>query len=150
MKPITVYLDTCCYNRPFDVQVGETVRNETVALLAILDHIRQGSLLLIGSDALRIEISRTPNQNRRLAVQALHGLAVASVGIDPTLQEDAKRLKLGGLRAMDALHFVCALKGRADFFLSCDHQLCNRARGILTSSTATMQVMNPVDFHKLL
>jgi hypothetical protein len=41
-----VYLDNCCFNRPFDDQSSLTVRLETEAKLAIQEMIREGHLSL--------------------------------------------------------------------------------------------------------
>jgi len=44
-----VYLDNCCYNRPFDEQVSAAIRLETDAKLHIQELIRTGELKLCWS-----------------------------------------------------------------------------------------------------
>ena len=46
-----VYLDNCCYNRPFDDQSQLKVRLETEAKLAIQAMMRTGVLEYVWSDA---------------------------------------------------------------------------------------------------
>ncbi|MDR1703348.1 MAG: hypothetical protein LBS19_01510 [Clostridiales bacterium] len=44
-----IYLDNCCYNRPFDEQTSVTIRLETDAKLQIQEMIRCGELELCWS-----------------------------------------------------------------------------------------------------
>lgn len=37
-----VYLDNCCYNRPFDDQTQERIHLESEAILMILQHAQSG------------------------------------------------------------------------------------------------------------
>jgi hypothetical protein len=39
---ITVYLDVCCLNRPFDDQTQDRIRLEAEAIVLILEHIIRG------------------------------------------------------------------------------------------------------------
>lgn len=50
-----VYLDNCCYNRPFDSQTQLRVRLETEAKLAIQALMRAGALEYAWSDILVME-----------------------------------------------------------------------------------------------
>ena len=47
MKPIRLYLDNCCFNRPFDDQSQLTVRLETEAKLFIQEEIKKGTFELV-------------------------------------------------------------------------------------------------------
>ena len=49
MKRIKVYLDNCCYNRPFDDQTQFVVHLEAVAKLKIQQDIRCGKIDLATS-----------------------------------------------------------------------------------------------------
>ena len=48
-KTIKIYLDNCCYNRPFDEQNQDLIRLETKAKLVIQNRIRQGLYSLVWS-----------------------------------------------------------------------------------------------------
>ena len=41
-----VYLDNCCFNRPFDDQTPLSIRLETEAKLYVQDQIKNGALSL--------------------------------------------------------------------------------------------------------
>ena len=51
-----VYLDNCCYNRPFDEQVQLRVRLETEAKLEVQRQMRSGELEYVWSDMLVTEV----------------------------------------------------------------------------------------------
>ena len=50
-----IYLDNCCYNRPYDSQSEFKVSMETRAKLHIQEMIRNGRLELIGSYMLEFD-----------------------------------------------------------------------------------------------
>ena len=64
-----VYLDNCCFNRPFDDQSSHSVRLETEAKLAIQEMIREGHLSLGWSYILDFENSANPFLERHLNYQ---------------------------------------------------------------------------------
>ena len=58
--PMKVYLDNCCFNRPFDDQSSLVIHLETEAKLHIQDLIRQGELSLLWSFVLDYENDANP------------------------------------------------------------------------------------------
>lgn len=55
-----VYLDMCCYNRPYDDQSPIKVSLETQAKLHIQDQIQKKQLELVSSYMLRYECGQNP------------------------------------------------------------------------------------------
>ena len=53
-----VYLDNCCYNRPFDEQTQLKVRLETEAKMEIQTLMRVGAVEYVCSDMLMGEIAK--------------------------------------------------------------------------------------------
>jgi hypothetical protein len=51
---LLIYLDVCCFNRPFDDQTQERVRLESEAVLLILGRCQRGELQLVGSEAIAL------------------------------------------------------------------------------------------------
>jgi hypothetical protein len=49
-KKLRVYLDNCCYNRPFDDQTALFVYLETLAKLQIQQMVQHGEIELIWSE----------------------------------------------------------------------------------------------------
>ena len=56
-----VYLDNCCYNRPFDPQTDLRVCLETMAKMRVQALMKDGSLEYAWSDALDYELGQSPN-----------------------------------------------------------------------------------------
>lgn len=52
-----IYLDNCCFNRPYDDLSSETVRLEAEAKLLIQDLIQTGRIELVWSFVLSLENS---------------------------------------------------------------------------------------------
>ena len=53
-----LYLDSCCYNRPYDDQAQEKIHMEGEAVLTIINRCKQNNDEIIGSSALDLEIDQ--------------------------------------------------------------------------------------------
>jgi hypothetical protein len=62
---IRVYLDNCCYNRPYDDQSQSKIVKETEAKLYIQKMITDGKLELAVSYISRFENIENPNKKNR-------------------------------------------------------------------------------------
>ena len=60
-----IYLDNCCFNRPFDDQSQLRVRLESEAKLKIQEDIRAGSYELVWSYILDYENNKNPFEERK-------------------------------------------------------------------------------------
>ena len=74
-----VYLDNCCYNRPFDDQTQPAIRLETEAKMLVQALMRSGAIEYVWSFELRMESSRNPDNQRKRAVAAWANGAVADI-----------------------------------------------------------------------
>ena len=63
-----IYLDNCCYNRPFDLQNNLRVHLESIAKLELQDQIRKGNIVMVWSYVLEYEASKNPYKDRRDAI----------------------------------------------------------------------------------
>lgn len=61
--PYRIYMDVCCFNRPFDDWSQPRIRLEAEAVLAIATRCQAGDWQLIRSTALESEIDRTPDSS---------------------------------------------------------------------------------------
>lgn len=121
-----VYLDNCCFNRPFDSQVQIRVWLETEAKLRIQERIVSGEIELAWSYILDFENAANPFEERRAAVGAWRKRSIVDVSETPALLEAAKSLVALGLRSKDALHVACAVEAGCDYFLTTDDILLKR------------------------
>jgi predicted nucleic acid-binding protein len=139
-----LYLDTCCYNRPFDEQSSDRIRLETEAVERILERARRGELTLVASEALALEISLTPDVERMVFVLELYSLAKDVVFLDEDVRTRARELNDLGFKPFDALHVACAERGVVDVLLSTDDHLLKKARA--RRDTLKVAVQGPVDW----
>jgi predicted nucleic acid-binding protein len=126
--PMTIYLDVCCLNRPFDDQSQNRVRLEAEAVLSILELAEAGKLALTSSDVIDDELSQMPDAERREKVSLLLGLTSKHISLTATIERRATDLEKWNFSPLDALHLASAEAARADFFLTTDDYLIRRAR----------------------
>jgi len=136
-----IYLDNCCFNRPFDDQKQLRIKLETEAKLDIQERIVQGKLELAWSYILDFENEANPFEQRKLAIKdwKLH----ACVDADETKEilGTAERFERMGVRSKDALHLACAVAMKCEYFLTTDDQLVKKASGV-----TEIKVTDPISF----
>jgi len=134
-----VYLDNCCFNRPYDDQDQLVVRLETDAKLHVQALIRSRELELCWSFVLDYENSKNPFEEVRDQISAWKYVAVSDCALTDEISEKASQLMRLGLRQMDASHIACAIHSDADYFLTTDKRILNKP-------IAEITVINPIDF----
>ena len=83
---VLIYLDVCCFNRPFDDQTQERVRLESEAVLLILGRCQRGEWQLVGNEVIALEINQTRDSERKSQLRALADLATLQVTVDESIQ----------------------------------------------------------------
>lgn len=136
-----VYLDNCCFNRPFDDQSQAKVRLETEAKLEIQQRIKDQALELAWSYVLDYESQANPFEERRDVVVRWKTAAAVDVEETDAIIQKAHEIVSRGLRAKDALHVACAMAAGCDFFLTTDDLAVKRMRGF-----SGIAVMDPTQF----
>jgi predicted nucleic acid-binding protein len=134
-----LYLDNCCFNRPFDDQSHLTVRLETEAVLFIQHKIKEAKIDLAWSSVLDFEIKKNPFEARRDATDEFREIAYTIVEITPTMQQEANLLQSQGLAIIDSLHLVCAISAGCEYFITVD-------KGILKKPVSGISTINPIHF----
>lgn len=61
-----IYMDVCCFNRPFDDQTQDRIRIESDAILAILSKCMSGRWQLLSSEVIDIEIKTLEMSGKRI------------------------------------------------------------------------------------
>lgn len=137
-----IYLDTNIYNRPFDDQSQVRIRLETIAIFAILQSIKNGEYSLLWSFMIDYENSLNPHDDIREEIEMLSSLANEIISPDEFILNKAKEYESAGIKPRDAIHLACALKGGAEYFLTCDYKLIKKASEIKIN----FKVINPLRF----
>ena len=138
---MNIYLDTCCFNRPFDDQSSIRVKLETDAKLYIQEIIRNKILDLTWSYILEFENSMNPYKNKRERIAAWKVLTVQTAYETPEIVAHAKTFQTHGAHKKDAIHLACAVALQCEYFITTDKSLLNKRRFF-----QPLQVMNPVEF----
>ena len=123
-----VYLDICCFKRPFDDATEQRVRREAEAVATILDHGNRGTVRLVRSPAHDFENERNPREDRRLATSLWLETAALRTSASGKAAQRARELAALGFRALDALHLAFAEQSAARWFVTTDDRLLKRAR----------------------
>jgi hypothetical protein len=136
-----VYMDLCCFNRPFDDQSQPRIYLETEAKLFIQRKIKDGKLELAWSYILDYENSANPDIDAKNSIYLWRSIAARTIIASPTIVADASRFQEAEFGIKDSLHIACALECKADFFMTVD-------KGILAKRTSVigLKIINPIEF----
>ncbi len=137
-----VYLDNCCYNRPYDDQSQLRISLETQAKLQIQSMIKNKEIELVSSYVLLYENSKNPFELRQKTIRDFVRDNVAVyINIDRAEEEKilADEIIATGVKTADAHHVACAILAGSDYFLSTDDRL-------LKYKTDRIQIMDPTEF----
>lgn len=137
-----IYLDNCCFNRPYDNQKQIRISLETQAKLYIQDLVKNKKLNLVTSYVLWYENSQNPYETKRMAIsEFLRKNSAEYIDIDKMdiIKPKAEEIMKTGIKMKDAYHVACALYSSCDYFLSTDDRL-------LKYKTSEIQMLNPIDF----
>lgn len=138
---ISVYLDNCCYNRPYDDQEQAKVQLETQAKMHIQKMITDKQLNLVYSFVEEFENSKNPDFGHKKSITNFFKNAVVYVSVSqkPDIRTEALEIMKTGIKEMDAMQVASAIVGKADYFLTTDKRL-------LKFQSDKIKIMNPVDF----
>ena len=123
-----IYLDLCCFNRPFDDQTQHRICLETEAKLVIQQHIRDGRHQLVWSHILEYENSLNPFLDRRNSIGDWRKLSIMKITHGDTLVNLSRELMKFGIKEHDALHVASAMTANAELFITTDDRLSKKIK----------------------
>ena len=137
-----IYMDNCCYNRPYDDQSYIRIHLETEAKLHIQDMVKRGNFDLVTSYMLEYENGKNRFSYKKQAIaDFMSAYESYYVGIEK--EEEAKviagHIMESGVKSADALHVACAILAGSDYFITTDDRL-------LKFQTEDIQVVTPGEF----
>ena len=141
MNRLLIYLDNCCFNRPFDDQRAVSVFLETQAKLMIQDLIKDNILFLVWSFILDFENSANPDENVKEDIFSWRDISSTMIHFHNEILTYAEKLVQLGFGKKDALHITCARKAKADFFITVDKGIIRKA-----GSLNDIIIVNPINF----
>jgi len=139
MKKFKVYLDNCCFNRPYDDQTQLKVALETEAKLHIQGLVKSKSMDLVWSYILEYENSKNTNKEKMNAISKWRDLSCEFVKQNQEIKDNATKIMQTGIKAKDALHIACSIYSKCDCFITVD-------RRALNYETNEIIVCSPIEF----
>ena len=142
-----VYLDICCYNRPYDDQSQRKISDETKAKLRIQDLIRNSLLDLVDSYMLRYECEQNPIYMRRTTIMdfisANAKFFVGEKSHREIIVDKAHEIMLSGLKFKDSCHVASAIFAECDYLITTDKRL-------LKYKSDRINLVSPIEFLRIL
>ena len=138
-----IYLDNCCFNRPFDDQTQERIHLESEAILMILKRGQIGEYRIVGSDILKLEIERMHDEVKKYRVRELYNVVGENVIYTEAIKMRAQEImEQSNIRSFDSMHIASAETANADVMLTTDDKLEKMASKLQLK----IRVMNPLKF----
>ena len=142
MTKLKIYLDNCCYNRPFDNQKDRAIQEETQAKMFIQALIRYNSIDLVYSSISLQEVFDSPfEENRESILEFIEHNARYYVSKENNAVAISltKEIMQAGIKLKDASHAACAILAKCDYLITTDKRL-------LKYTDERIKIVNPIDF----
>ena len=136
-----IYLDLCCFNRPFDDQTQIRIYLESQAKLHIQQSILEDSFQLVWSYVLDFENSHNPFPERRELIARWKLHSSYDIAANEEIIKLAHQFNHAGLKKLDALHVACAVYAEAHYFITTDDGILKKARLI-----DAIKIVDPIQF----
>lgn len=138
-----LYLDNCCFNRPFDSQDSFKVNLETRAKIHIQDAIRNGRYEMATSYMLEYENSQNPDAMKRESIKAFqerYNTVYVPIERRERLQGLIRSIMGFNIAYKDATHLACAIYAGCSYLLTTDIRFQRRYKG------NAIIILNPLEF----
>jgi hypothetical protein len=143
---MVIYLDSCCYNRPYDTADQLTVVLEAQCKLYIQQLVKDGLITLVSSYMVRYESSQNPYAERRENIEAYirqYSSVYVSDERKEEIEQTAADIVRTGVKFKDACHVASAIYAKCDYFITTDKRL-------LKYKSPQIKLVTPIEFVLLL
>ena len=134
-----IYLDNCCFNRPYDDQTQLMIYLETQAKLHVQGLVLEKKIELVWSFILTFENSRNIFEAKKTAISQWENVSSSFVEKSEEIRFIAKEIMTAGIEAADAVHVACAIAGNCHYFITVDKRL-------LKYKDKRIIICNPIEF----
>ena len=140
---MTIYLDNCCYNRPFDDQMQERIHLESEVILTVLKMGQMKKVIIVGSEILELEMNQMQDENKKRKVLDLYQVVNRRILYTESIKKrSADIMSISKIRTFDSLHIAAAEEADADILLTTDDKLEKMAANLSLKT----RVINPLRF----
>ena len=136
-----IYLDNCCFNRPYDDQEQMKIRLETEAKLEIQKLVKTQKVSLVWSFMLDFENEQNIDGDQKKEIYGWQEYADIYFLATEQTKIIAQKCQDIGLSAKDAVHIACAIESGCHIFMTTDKGILKKKEMI-----SDIQVLNPIDF----
>jgi predicted nucleic acid-binding protein len=140
-----IYLDNCCFNRPYDDHDNIMVFLEAEAKIHIQRLVLTGKLELVWSYILEFENFANPDKEISSVIHRWKKLASICISETENVINISNKIHSYGLGIKDSIHIASALEAKAEFFLTTDKQILKKADLLLP-----LKILNPINFIQML
>ncbi len=138
-----IYLDNCCFNRPYDSQDSFKVSMETRAKIHIQKDIKNGKFEMVCSYMLEHENSQNRDQMKKDRIKEFQDdYSAYYVPFERREQLQDKISEIMGyhIAYKDATHLACAIYAGCEYLLTTDIRFQKRYAG------SEIKILNPLEF----
>ena len=142
-----IYLDNCCYNRPFDSQDSFKVSLETRAKLHIQKAVKENKFELVSSYMLEYENSENRDEMKRKRIkdfQDKYSSYYVPLERRELLREKIEEIMQYSIAYKDATHAACAIYAKCDYLITTDIRFQKRYKG------SEIMIVNPLEFNLMI
>jgi hypothetical protein len=139
-KPL-LYLDNCCFNRPFDDQNYISIKIEADAKLHIQEKIKESVYNHAWSYILDFENLNNPFEDRRIEINKWKDISSVRIEENSNILIMMNKLILMGFKPIDSLHISCAINLNCNYFLTVDKNILKKSNMV-----KEIKIKSPVDF----
>ena len=140
-----IYLDNCCYNRPYDDQTQLKIFLETQAKLAIQDAVKKNKFQLVTSYILIFENKNNPFSGKKDSITKFFE-ENTDIYIDESFKNEvgelAEKIIETGIKTADAHHIAAAILAKCDYLITTDKRM-------LKFSSEKIKIVSPIEFIEL-
>jgi len=140
---LKLYLDNCCYSRPFDDLKQEKNNLEAQAIKVIIDKYCNKQFRIYTSDALVFEMNKIKDQIKRAKVLEVYNkLNLTNIQYSDDILKRAYEIRNHNIKNMDSLHIAYAESLNIDYLITTDRLLINAS----SRANLKIKVINPINF----
>lgn len=140
---LKLYLDNCCYSRPFDDLTQEKNNLEAQAIKGIIDKYWKNEFEIYTSEVLTLEMNNIKDQIKRAKILELYNkLNLTNIPFSDKIIKRANEIRNYNIKDMDSLHIAYAESSNIDYFITTDRLLINASN----RTDLKVKVINPINF----
>ena len=134
-----IYLDNCCYNRPYDSQDSFKVSLETRAKLHIQKAVKENKFELVSSYMLEYENSENRDEMKLKRIKDFQDKYSSYY-----VPLERREIMQYSIAYKDATHAACAIYAKCDYLITTDIRFQKRYKG------SEIMIVNPLEFNLMI